>query len=63
MRLCPWAKEYLMTAFTEVEELGTDDKIAVYKVLMEKELRVHVDVEHRIEKWREEGKRRLDARR
>jgi hypothetical protein len=29
--------------------LATGDKIAIYKVLVEKELRIHVDVEHRID--------------
>src|SRR6202034_2902261 len=49
MRACPWAKDFMMMAFTEMNGLGTEDKVAIYKVLVEKELRIHVDVEHRIE--------------
>jgi hypothetical protein len=62
MRACPWAKEFIMTAFTEVEGLETEDKISIYKVLMEKELRVHVDIEHRIEELHDRGYGAHDAR-
>lgn len=62
MRACPWAKEFIMTAFTEVGGLGTEDKVAIYRVLMEKELRVHVDVEHRIEELRGQEDMALDTR-
>jgi hypothetical protein len=62
MRACPWAKDFIMMAFTELEGLGVGDKIAIYKVLVEKELRIHVDVEHRIEEWQDQGHRQLDRR-
>ena len=62
MRACPWAKELMMMAFTELEGLGTEDKIAIYKVLVEKELRIHVDVEHRIEEWQDRDHSRSDRR-
>jgi len=58
MRACPWAKDLIMMAFTELEGLGTRDKIAIYKVLVEKELRIHVDVEQRIEEWQYREHRR-----
>ncbi len=59
MRACPWAKDFMMMAFTEVEGLKTGDKIAIYNVLLEKELRIHVDVEHRIEEWHDSDRKRL----
>ena len=62
MRACPWAKDFMMMAFTEMNGLGTEDKVAIYKVLVEKELRIHVDVEHRIEEWHHRDHRRSDRR-
>jgi hypothetical protein len=62
MRSCPWAKDLMMMAFTELERVGAEDKIAIYKVLVEKELRIHVDVEHRIEEWHDRDHMRSDRR-
>jgi hypothetical protein len=38
-------------AFLEVPGLSVEDKITIYKILVEKELRLHVDMEQRIEDW------------
>jgi len=48
---CPWSKGLLMEGFGEgmMGVLGGDDLKGVYKVLMEKELRVHVDLEEVLE--------------
>ncbi len=50
MRACPWAKSFFMLAFTEMKGLMTFEELrSVYKVLGEKELRIHVDLEDRLE--------------
>lgn len=47
---CPWAKGFLMLAFTELSKwMGGDDLKGVYKVLVEKEFRVHVDLDDLME--------------
>ena len=58
MRACPWSKELIMLAFTHLRKdvvrqrygdtgqgMGFDELRWVYNVLVEKELRIHVDVE------------------
>lgn len=57
MRACPWSKELIMLAFTHLradlhqsearkgEGMGFEELRRVYNVLIEKELRVHVDIE------------------
>ena len=58
MRACPWSKELIMLAFTHLRKdavrqrygdigqgMGFDELRWVYNVLVEKELRTHVDVE------------------
>ncbi|PLB50123.1 DUF1740-domain-containing protein [Aspergillus steynii IBT 23096] len=60
MRACPWAKELVMLAFSHLradlvrdlssssrqdEGMGFDELRRVYNVLVEKELRIHVDIE------------------
>lgn len=58
MRACPWSKELIMLAFTHLrtdvvrerygdtgQGMGFDELRWVYNVLVEKELRIHVDVE------------------
>jgi hypothetical protein len=42
----PWCKDFMMLGFTELRgELGEEDLKKVYGVMMEKELRVYVEVE------------------
>jgi hypothetical protein len=54
MRACPWAKKLFMMAFTELKHsLQFDELRAVYRVIQEKELRIHVDLEDRLEEWDE----------
>jgi len=62
VRVCPWAKDLMMMAFNEVRGMATEDKIAMYKVLAEKELRIYVDLEQRIEEWQDRDPRRSDKR-
>lgn len=48
IRACPWAKALVMVAFTHLREagvMGFEELRKVYNVLVEKELRVHVDLE------------------
>jgi hypothetical protein len=47
VRACPWAKELFMMAFTtELRRLMlSGDCRSIYRVLSEKELRLHVDLE------------------
>jgi hypothetical protein len=43
---CPWAKAFLMLAFTHLRGIMSFDELRkVYNVLGEKELRLHVDLE------------------
>lgn len=62
MRACPWSKELIMLAFTHLRaDLHKDDESGkragmgfeelrrVYNVLVEKELRIHVDIEDVLE--------------
>lgn len=51
MRACPWAKALIMLAFTHLREItGFEELRKIYNVLVEKELRVHVDLEDAFEK-------------
>jgi hypothetical protein len=46
LRRMPWCKDYMMLAFTEVRRVfGEEDLAKVYGVMMEKEIRVYVEVE------------------
>jgi hypothetical protein len=52
LRACPWAKELVLLAFTEKDlrdSMGRDELRKVWNVLVEKELRIHVDLEERFE--------------
>ncbi|THC97182.1 hypothetical protein EYZ11_003347 [Aspergillus tanneri] len=65
MRACPWSKELIMLAFSHLrtdsiqerysgsswngEGMGFDELRRVYNVLVEKELRVHVDIENQLD--------------
>jgi hypothetical protein len=46
LRMVPWCKDFMMLGFTELRGvLGEEDLKKVYGVMMEKELRVYVEVE------------------
>ncbi|KAL1627441.1 hypothetical protein SLS54_002366 [Diplodia seriata] len=51
LRFLPYAKRYLMRAFAGgvVEAMGWEELRSVYRTLLEKELRVHVDIEEEVE--------------
>ncbi|PGH31298.1 hypothetical protein GX50_05943 [[Emmonsia] crescens] len=58
IRACPWAKELVLLAFRERglrELMGQDELRKVWNVLVEKELRVHVDLEEWFEERGEVG--------
>src|SRR6266536_949915 len=59
MRACPWAKPFIMLAFTDLRGVMSFEELRkVYNVLGEKELRVHVDLEEVFDKHDERMKRR-----
>jgi hypothetical protein len=35
--------------------MGREELVAVYRVMGEKELRIHVDMDERVEGWRQSG--------
>ncbi|KAI4955223.1 hypothetical protein J4E91_001081 [Alternaria rosae] len=46
LRNLPWCKEYIMLAFTEARDVfGEEDKGRLYRVMMEKELRLYVELD------------------
>ncbi len=46
----PWVKRYMMLAFTHLRDfLSRDDLRRVYNVMMEKELRIHIDLQDAFE--------------
>lgn len=51
LRACPWAKELYVTGFEMLEEgeVGFEELRGTWKVMGEKELRVHVDLEEEFE--------------
>lgn len=54
VRACPWAKALVMVAFTHLREIGVmsfEELRKVYNVLVEKELRIHVDLEEVFEDY------------
>lgn len=54
MRVCPWAKEFYLLAFTQLRDvLGFEELRKVYEVLGEKGLRVHVDLEDAFDRYDE----------
>jgi hypothetical protein len=61
IRACPWAKKVYLMAFGELKGLMDFNELrAVYRVLAEKELRVHVDLEDRLDEWDEQhGMKRI----
>jgi hypothetical protein len=59
MRAAPWAKPFMMLAFTHMKDSMTFEELRkVYNVLGEKELRVHVDLEDAFERHDERTKHR-----
>ncbi|XXG96521.1 hypothetical protein Hte_002804 [Hypoxylon texense] len=64
LQCCPWSKEVFMEAFaTLVRDMDSSELKSVYNTLSEKGLRVHVEMEEFVEKWRREQKERDKARR
>jgi hypothetical protein len=49
MRACPWAKGLMMAAFGEVRGGMGEEVRGVYRVMQEKELRIHVDLDDWVE--------------
>ncbi|KAI4705417.1 hypothetical protein J4E81_000299 [Alternaria sp. BMP 2799] len=48
LRNLPWCKEYIMLAFTEARDVfGEEDKGRLYRVMLEKELRLYVELDDR----------------
>ncbi|KAI2470592.1 DUF1740-domain-containing protein [Annulohypoxylon bovei var. microspora] len=64
LQRCPWSKEIFMEAFaTLVRDMDSSELRSVYNTLCEKGLRVHVEMEEFVEKWRREQKERDKTRR
>ncbi|EAU36646.1 conserved hypothetical protein [Aspergillus terreus NIH2624] len=73
MRACPWSKELIMLAFSHLradvvesrhpassrrgDGMGFDELRRVYNVLVEKELRIHVDIEDQLDELAEKMQR------
>ncbi|KAI0117538.1 DUF1740-domain-containing protein [Hypoxylon sp. NC0597] len=56
---CPWSKDVFMEAFvTLVRDMDSSELKSVYNTLCEKGLRVHVEMEEFVEKWRRDQKER-----
>ncbi|TAQ89059.1 hypothetical protein B7494_g2640 [Chlorociboria aeruginascens] len=49
IRAVPWIKEMYLLGFETLDRVGDDELKSVYRVLGEKELRVHIDLEERLE--------------
>ena len=59
IRACPWAKGLVLLAFSEAalrDEMDTDELRRVWNVLVEKELRIHID----LEEWFEDNEVRSE---
>ncbi|ODA80078.1 hypothetical protein RJ55_03036 [Drechmeria coniospora] len=55
LRCCPWSKEVMMEAFvTLVDEMQSGDLRSVYSTMIDKGVRIHVDMEDFVSKWHEE---------
>ncbi|KAI1374624.1 DUF1740-domain-containing protein [Hypoxylon crocopeplum] len=64
LQCCPWSKEVFMEAFaTLVRDMDSSELKSVYNTLCEKGLRVHVEMEEFVEKWRREHKEKDKAKR
>ncbi|RDW83235.1 hypothetical protein BP5796_04726 [Coleophoma crateriformis] len=54
IRACPWSKKLYMLSMTVLRGVGImDDKVLseIGRVLSEKELRIHIDIDDRLENW------------
>ncbi|KAI1212225.1 DUF1740-domain-containing protein [Annulohypoxylon truncatum] len=61
---CPWSKEVFMEAFVTLgRDMDSSELRSVYNTLCEKGLRVHVEMEEFVEKWRREQKEKDRVRR
>ncbi|DAA76632.1 TPA_exp: Uncharacterized protein A8136_7309 [Trichophyton benhamiae CBS 112371] len=61
IRTCPWSKQLVLLAFTEPrlrKSMGFEELRKVFNVFVEKELRVHVD----LEEWLEENEAQIRPR-
>ncbi|KAI2626676.1 DUF1740-domain-containing protein [Hypoxylon sp. NC1633] len=59
LQCCPWSKEVFMEAFaTLARDMDSSELKSVYNALCDKGLRVHVEMEEFVEKWRKEQKGR-----
>ncbi|KAI9761786.1 MAG: hypothetical protein M1840_001705 [Geoglossum simile] len=45
LKACPWSKGFAFLAFEQLRNMGFEELRNIYRVLVEKELRVHVDLE------------------
>ncbi|KAI1772470.1 DUF1740-domain-containing protein [Hypoxylon cercidicola] len=64
LQRCPWSKDVFMETFaTLVRDMDSSELKSVYNTLSEKGLRVHVEMEEFVEKWRREQKERDRVRR
>ncbi|TWU75784.1 hypothetical protein ED733_003565 [Metarhizium rileyi] len=53
VRRCPWSKEMMMEAFYSlVRDVKSDELRSVYNTMTEKGLRIHLDMDEHLEKWR-----------
>ncbi|KAI5928530.1 NRDE-2, necessary for RNA interference-domain-containing protein [Camillea tinctor] len=60
---CPWSKDVFMEAFvTLVRDMDSSELRSVYNTLCDKGLRVHIDMEEFVERWRVERKERIDKK-
>ncbi|KAK8021999.1 hypothetical protein PG993_012766 [Apiospora rasikravindrae] len=56
---CPWSKDVFMEAFgTLVRDLDSAELRSVYSTLYEKGLRVHVEMDEFVGRWKEEARQR-----
>ncbi|TVY38834.1 Protein NRDE2-like protein [Lachnellula occidentalis] len=67
LRACPWAKELYITGFEKMGDLASFDELkGTWRVMGEKELRVHVDLEDNFDEIQElehtGGRRRLGSK-
>ncbi|CAJ2509864.1 Uu.00g057640.m01.CDS01 [Anthostomella pinea] len=60
---CPWSKDVFMEAFVTLErDMDSAELRSVYNMLCEKGLRVHVEMEEFVEKWRRDLKEKGSGR-
>lgn len=53
LRQCPWSKGVMMEAFgTVIRDMKSDELRSVYETMASKGMRVHLDMEEYVERWR-----------